>query len=204
MPTLGELRVRKEVERANRRIVGFWGTVLGVRRVGRVGILDGEGDEGDAGSSHGSESVGSVMGTSGAGGGGSLVSSHRGREVEVDQPVEAKAESVADADNNPDQPTASSLNCTAEDHGSTKSGDVTADVEEPKASSESAKRVAEDHGSTKTGGIENAGVEEPKARSESTKSVAGDTGTAEVESVRSREGVAETVEEDNARSSNDD
>lgn len=39
VPSLGELRVRKEVERANRRRVGFWGTVLGVRRVRRVGIL---------------------------------------------------------------------------------------------------------------------------------------------------------------------
>ena len=35
VPTVGELRVRKEVERANRKIVGFGGTVLGVRRVGR-------------------------------------------------------------------------------------------------------------------------------------------------------------------------
>jgi hypothetical protein len=44
---LGELRVRKEVERENRKIVGFWGTVLGVRRLGRVGILgEGEGDGG--------------------------------------------------------------------------------------------------------------------------------------------------------------
>lgn len=48
VPTLGELRVRKEVERANRGIVGFWGTALGLRRVKRVGILndDGEADGG--------------------------------------------------------------------------------------------------------------------------------------------------------------
>ncbi|KAM0722161.1 hypothetical protein Q7P37_001602 [Cladosporium fusiforme] len=47
--TLGELRVRKEVEMANRGIVGFLGTVLGLRRVGRVGILhenDGAGKDG--------------------------------------------------------------------------------------------------------------------------------------------------------------
>ena len=50
VPTVGELRVRKEVEQANRRIVGFWGTVIGLRRVGRVGLLD---DGGDAGGEEG-------------------------------------------------------------------------------------------------------------------------------------------------------
>jgi hypothetical protein len=43
VPTVGELRVRREVELANRMIVGFWGTVLGVRRVGKVGILQDDG-----------------------------------------------------------------------------------------------------------------------------------------------------------------
>ena len=51
VPTIGELRVRKEVEQANRQIVGFWGTVAGFRRVGKVGLLDGggtgSGGEGD-------------------------------------------------------------------------------------------------------------------------------------------------------------
>lgn len=45
IPTTGELRVRREVEQANRSLVGFWGTVLGLRRVGTVGILP-EGDGG--------------------------------------------------------------------------------------------------------------------------------------------------------------
>lgn len=52
VPTVGELRVRKEVEQANRKIVGFWGTVLGIRRVGKVGILQegGSGAVGEGGS----------------------------------------------------------------------------------------------------------------------------------------------------------
>jgi hypothetical protein len=45
VPTVGELRVRREVELANKKIVGFWGTVWGVRQVGKVGILQ----EGSAG-----------------------------------------------------------------------------------------------------------------------------------------------------------
>lgn len=102
VPTVGDLRVRKEVERANRKIVGFWGTVLGVRRVGRVGILEQGGGGGgrdaeeneDGGSSHGSNSVGSIVGAQEDGGGGSLASSYREREIGADQPVAAKAESV--------------------------------------------------------------------------------------------------------------
>ncbi|OQO14760.1 hypothetical protein B0A48_00142 [Cryoendolithus antarcticus] len=38
-PTIGELRVRKEVELANREMVGYWGAVSGRRRVGRVGLM---------------------------------------------------------------------------------------------------------------------------------------------------------------------
>jgi len=49
VPTIGELRVRKEVEEANRRFVGFWGTVVGLRRVGKVGLLGGGGGGGGAG-----------------------------------------------------------------------------------------------------------------------------------------------------------
>lgn len=68
VPTIGELRLRKEVERANRAMVGFWGTVLGVRRVGTVGILQdgregGEGSEGGAG-----VEVGSVKSSHSGGG----------------------------------------------------------------------------------------------------------------------------------------
>ena len=143
VPTLGELRVRKEVERANRKVVGFCGTVLGVRRVGRVGILDNEGvsgadnvdgDDGgsgagvegaDAGSSHGSKSIGSFAGA--GAGGGSSASSHRERELEVDQPVEAKVESVASvasAGDNQENSKANSLNVPAEDHASTKAGSI--------------------------------------------------------------------------------
>lgn len=39
-PTVGELRVRKEVEQANRAKVGFFGTLLGIRKVGRVTLKD--------------------------------------------------------------------------------------------------------------------------------------------------------------------
>nr|OQO25606.1 hypothetical protein B0A51_09154 [Rachicladosporium sp. CCFEE 5018] len=38
-PTISELRVRKEVELANREMVGFWGTAAGRRSVGRVGLI---------------------------------------------------------------------------------------------------------------------------------------------------------------------
>lgn len=38
LPTIGELRVRKEVEQANRSKVGFFGTLLGIRSVGRVAL----------------------------------------------------------------------------------------------------------------------------------------------------------------------
>lgn len=44
-PTAGELRRRRQVERVNRREVGFVGTLLGVRRVWKVGS-DGVGDGG--------------------------------------------------------------------------------------------------------------------------------------------------------------
>lgn len=66
VPTLRELRVRKEVERASRGIVGFWGTVLGLRRVGRVGVF---GKENDAGGDDESDGEGSVTGGGGDGGG---------------------------------------------------------------------------------------------------------------------------------------
>lgn len=215
VPTVGELRVRKEVERANRKIVGFWGTVLGVRRVGSVGILDegghGGGDEdrdaggggdggglenADAGSSHRSKSIESIMGAPGASGGGSVASSRREREIKVDQPVESKPEdamSAASAEDGVTHAKPDVMDDTAKDRDSTKSGSVMdTGVEEPMKKSESAKSVAEDHESTKTGSANNAGVEEPKARSESAKSVAEDTRAAEAGSVRSREGVAET------------
>ncbi|KAK6435654.1 hypothetical protein LTR95_008156 [Oleoguttula sp. CCFEE 5521] len=39
-PTIGELRVRKEVELANRELVGVWDTVAGRRRIGKVSLLD--------------------------------------------------------------------------------------------------------------------------------------------------------------------
>lgn len=237
VPTLGELRVRKEVERENRRRVGFWGTVLGVRRVGRVGIL-GEGcggevdvdadaggsgvvlENADVGSSHRSKSVGSIVGAPGAGGGGSLASSHREREIEVDQPVKAKGES---ATGSAGQSEAGSLNGTAEDQGSSRSRSIKdsgaaepkarsdsaksvaedhmstrtgsvkdASPEDPKARPENAKSVAEDHESTKTGNVEDASAEEPKARSDSAKSIAEDTSAAKADSVRGREDVAET------------
>jgi len=230
VPTLGELRVRKEVERENRKIVGFWGTVLGVRRLGRVGILgEGEGDGGgdvegdadagggddtgvgegvlenaDAGSSHRSKSIGSIVGAPGAGGGGSLASSHREREVEVDQPVEVKVKSVASAAGSTKQSKAGSPNGTVEDQGSARSRSIKdSGAAEPKGGSESAESVAEDHESTKTGSVKDAGAEEPKARSESLKSSAEETGVAEAESVRGREGVAETVGETEAKSSSD-
>ncbi|KAM0700372.1 hypothetical protein Q7P35_012093 [Cladosporium inversicolor] len=217
VPTLGELRVRKEVERANRRIVGFWGTVLGIRRVRRVGILDDGDKEGDdrgssgaerdvdEGSSHGSKSVDSMAGRPAAGGGGSLMSSRRERETGLDQAVEAKAESVASVDDGPGSEKEDVADDTARDHASTTIGDMAdAGVEETKARLERAKSVTEDHESTKAGGVTDAGVEEPKARPESTKGVAEDTGTAEAESVRSRDGIAEIVDEDKAKSSSDD
>jgi hypothetical protein len=61
VPTIGELRVRKEVEEANRQIVGFWGTVVGLRRVGRVGLLDGGGNgSGGEGEGEGGDRIGEV------------------------------------------------------------------------------------------------------------------------------------------------
>ena len=229
VPTVGELRVRKEVERANRRIVGFWGTVLGVRRVERVGILDeieggvngggdadedagGGGGEGvlenaDASSSHSSKSMDSVMGAPGASGGGSVASSHSEREVEADQSVEAKAESVASANSNSERSKAGSLNGTAKgqrssEYRSTKD----AAAEEPKVESDSAKSVAEDQECTKAGSVKDAGAEEPKVRSESARSVPEDIMMAGAESVKCREGTDETEakgEEDTKSPSND-
>lgn len=45
-PTAGELRRRRQVERVNRREVGFVGTLLGVRRVCKV---EGDGVSGGGG-----------------------------------------------------------------------------------------------------------------------------------------------------------
>lgn len=220
VPTVGELRVRKEVERENRRIVGFWGTVLGVRRVERVGILDeieggvdgggdadeyaggggggGGGGEGvlenaDASSSHSSKSMDSVMRAPGASGGGSVASSHSEREVEAAQSVEAKAESVASANSNSERSEAGSLNGTAKGQRSSGSRSTKdAAAEEPKVESDSAKSVAEDQESTKTGSVKDAGAEEPKVRSESARSIPEDIMAAGAESVKCREGTDET------------
>lgn len=82
VPTVGELRVRREVEAANRRRVGFWGTVVGWRGVGRVGVLgdggagggergggnEGEGGAGDAASVR--SNMGSGLNDGGGGEGG--------------------------------------------------------------------------------------------------------------------------------------
>lgn len=214
VPTVGELRVRKEVERANRRRVGFWGTVLGVRRVGRVGILGEEGDgdddgggggfgggEGDVegGSLQGGKSVGSLVGGSGIGGGGSMASSYRERGLDVDQPVEAKAESavdVANADYDPGHEDEDAVVEPAKDHESTKFGSAKdAGAAEPNARSQSARSVAEDHRSTISGSAKDAGTEEPNAGSESAKSVVDDH-----ESTRSREARDAGTEESKSRS----
>lgn len=81
VPTFGELRVRKEAEEENRKLVGFVGTVLGRRKVGKVGLLPKEdSSNGDA-----------VM--SGARG-GSVKGSSRGRGLEVE---DVAAESVKSA-----------------------------------------------------------------------------------------------------------
>lgn len=55
VPTFGELGVRKEAERANRKKVGLLGTLLGIRRVGGAGILEEGGGEEDAGSVRGND-----------------------------------------------------------------------------------------------------------------------------------------------------
>ncbi|GAB7328532.1 hypothetical protein MBLNU13_g00489t1 [Cladosporium sp. NU13] len=211
VPTVGELRVRKEVERANRRTVGFWGTVLRVRRVGKVGILgeggDGGGDDavGDGGGgggddgcgvlenavaspSQGSKTIGSIVGAPGAGGGGSLASSHREREIEMDQPVEAKAESVmsvTSADDGATHAKTDAVDGTAKDQRSTKPGSLMdTGLEEPKAGSESAKSVAEDHESSRSRSTKESGTEKPKAGLESAKSVAGSHESAKTGSVK--------------------
>ena len=188
VPTAGELRVRKEVEQANRKIVGFWGTVLGVRRVGRVGILP-DGSSGDAGVDAGRN--GSVLGDAevvstrrsasadsiaeAGQGGGSLVGSRGEQEVEVEHPIETKVKSVASVDDGAGH-----------------------------AKLESADGTSEHHGKSRSGSIVDAGNEDPKTEAESAKSVAGTTGNADVESVRSGGGAAEAVGESKARSSEDD
>lgn len=81
VPTFGELRVRKEAEKENRKLVGFVGTVFGRRKVGKVGLLPKEDCPKD--------DVGDVV-MSGARG-GSVKGSSRGRGSEVEDVV---AESV--------------------------------------------------------------------------------------------------------------
>lgn len=54
LPTVGELRVRKEVEQANRGKVKFVGTLLGIRKIGRV-KLKGEEGGGSGGRSEGAD-----------------------------------------------------------------------------------------------------------------------------------------------------
>jgi hypothetical protein len=122
----------------------------------------------------------------------------------VGEPVEAKAESVAIADDDSNYAKADSLNGSGKDHESVKAGDMTAGIDEPTARSGSAKSVAKDHESTTTEGITDVGVEETKARSKSARSVPEETGMAEAESVMSREGVADTVGEGKAKASSDD
>lgn len=89
MPTVGELRVRKEVEQANRSIVGFWGTVLGRRRVGTVGLL-----AEDGGQDGGEPATEEVL----RGGGGSSKdgSVHGGSVRSVDVVREETAKDVGD------------------------------------------------------------------------------------------------------------
>jgi hypothetical protein len=118
VPTVGELRVRREVEVANRRIVGFWGTVLGIRRVGKVGILQ----KGGAG--------GGIEGGDGA----------------VEDPGAAKTKSVASADDGPGGSKADSAKDAVEDHagaGAESAREAAKDPAEAKA--ESAKSVVEDN-----------------------------------------------------------
>jgi hypothetical protein len=93
VPTLGELRARREVEVANRRIVGFWGTVSGVRRVGKVGIL-GEGDGGGDGGGGGDDETASESGGDGGDDAESELGYVREREVEHGEVVGAKVEDV--------------------------------------------------------------------------------------------------------------
>ena len=70
VPTIGELRVRKEVEQANRRIIGFWGTVMDLRRVGKVGLLeDGGGGGGEGSRDIGTEAIADGSKASGKTGG---------------------------------------------------------------------------------------------------------------------------------------
>jgi hypothetical protein len=190
VPTVGELRVRKEVEQANRKIVGFWGTVLGVRRVGKVGMLQ-DGDSGCADMEE--ERSGIVLKNTGADlsrrsgsadpvvdataeDGGSLASSHHERDLEAEHPVEAEAKtesglSVASANNEPVHAKPDSVNRSGEAHDKSRSGSMMGAA---------------------------AGV--PKAEAESAKSVAGSTGRAEEESMRSRQGTAEAAGETRAES----
>jgi hypothetical protein len=192
VPTVGELRVRKEVEQANRKIVGFWGTVLGVRRVGRIGILpDSNGDDVGAEeerspsvSGHADgilpQNRGSVhsIAHTGAGSGGSVVGSRRERELEDGHHVEAKAESVmsvASANNDPAHSKVGSVKDTAENQGKARSGSMM-----------------------------DAGAEDSKTEAESAKDVADGAARAETESMRSGEDAAEAVDENKARSSSND
>jgi hypothetical protein len=118
VPTVGELRVRREVEVANRRIMGFWGTVLGIRRVGKVGILPGDG----------------------AGGG------IKGGDDVVEDPGAAKAKSVASADDGPGGSKADSAKDAVEDHAGAGAESVREAAKDPaEAKAESAKSVVEDN-----------------------------------------------------------
>lgn len=64
VPTMGELRLRREIEQANRAMVGFWGTVLGLRRVGPIGLMQegGEGGEGESDKKNGEATADLVTG----------------------------------------------------------------------------------------------------------------------------------------------
>lgn len=158
VPTYGELRVRKEVEQANRSAVGFWGTVLGWRSVGRVGILP-EGEAGVGGEGSGSAmekneagpgplsrsgSVGSVV-SAGVGGGSGCGSLRGEREAEVKHPVEAKAESLISADHSSGHGKVNSSKNTAGSHGKESSESlIDAADDAPEAKAKSARSVVEE------------------------------------------------------------
>jgi hypothetical protein len=152
VPTVGELRVRREVELANRKIVGFWGTVLGFRRVGKVGILQdddvGGGDKGSDGMVERDEGDAASVAAVGAGDGGSVVSSKGERGIDVEDPGEAKADITKDAVE--DQAEAEAVN--AEE----------AARDPPEARAESAKSVLEDNATREAEGkAEAARAEHP-------------------------------------------
>jgi hypothetical protein len=148
VPTVGELRVRREVELANRRIVGFWGTVLGTRRVGKVGILqeDGAGGEdkgGDDVVERGEADAASVAAVE-DGDGGSVARSKRERGIQVEDPGEAKAKSVASFNDCPGGSEANTAKDAVEDHAEAGAGSAEEGAKDPpEAKAESARNVAE-------------------------------------------------------------